>query len=150
LLASLIVMGAALLGVSAIANAAGPVARAAARVNAKDEAKLHFVHASGSTLIDEGHATGTFPGYVKITFTYNGSPNVGAQFTIYRSEGSIRVRASGTLSSPTNPSPSFKGNVTIIGGSGRYAHAHGGGQLYGVFYRRSYALVVQVQGTVYY
>jgi hypothetical protein len=140
----------ALLGLSISAQAAGPRARAAHRVNAKEEARLHFMRASGSTLIDEGHATGTIPGYVKISFTYTGSPNVSAQFTIYGSSGSLRVKASGKLSNPSSPSPSFKGSLSITGGSGRYAHAHGSGTLYGVFYRRSYGIVVQVLGTVYY
>lgn len=138
------------LGTTASAQATGPMAKAAHRLSAKDEAKLHYVRASGSSLIDEGKASGTIPGTVRIDFTYTGSPNVGAQFTIYGSSGSLRVHASGKLSSPTNPKPSFKGNLSIVGGSGRYAHAHGSGTLYGVFYRRSYGLVVQVQGTVYY
>jgi hypothetical protein len=132
------------------AQATGPTAKAAGRVSAKDEAKLHFVRASGSTLIDEGKAIGTIPGRVRIGFTYTGSPDVAAHFTIYASRGSLRVGASGRLSSPTNPKPSFKGNLSIAGGTGRYAHAHGSGTLYGVFYRRSYGIVVQVRGTVYY
>jgi hypothetical protein len=40
--------------------------------------------------------------------------------------------------------------MTITGGSGRYAHAHGGGELFGVYYRRSYALTVQAIGKLPY
>jgi hypothetical protein len=139
------------LAVSGIpAQAAGPRARAARTINVKDEAKLHFVKSSGSTLIDEGNATGTIPGKVRIVFTYNGSPNVSSQLTIYGSGGSLHVRASGKLSSPTNPKPSFKGSLTVTGGTGRYAHAGGTGTLYGVFNRRTYAMVVQAQGPVHY
>lgn len=140
----------ALFATSLSALAAGPSARTARSVVVKDEAKLHFVKSSGSTLSDEGSATGTFPGKVKIVFTYTGSPNVSSQLTIYGSGGSIRVRASGKLSSPTNPKPSFKGALTVTGGSGRYSHVHGSGALYGVFNRRTYALVVQAQGTIHY
>jgi hypothetical protein len=139
-----------LTGMSISAQAAGPDARAAHSLTVKDEAKLRFVKSSGSTLSDEGPATGTIPGKVKIVFTYTGSPTVGSQLTIYGSSGSIRVRASGKLSSPTNPKPSFKGGLTITGGSGRYSHAHGSGTLYGVFNRRTYAMVVQAQGTIHY
>jgi hypothetical protein len=116
----------------------------------KDEGILRFVKSSGSTLIDEGHASGTIPGNVRIRFIYNGNPNVSAQITIYGAHGTIQVRASGRLSSPTNPNPSFSGTLTITGGSGRYRHAHGSGRLYGVFHRRSYSMIVQTQGTLHY
>ncbi len=133
-----------------LAGAAGPTARTARSLTVKDEAKLHFVKSSGSTLFDEGNASGTIPGKIKISFTYTGSPTVSSAFTISTSSGAIRVRASGRLSSPTSPTPSFKGQLTVIGGSGRYAHAGGGGALYGVFNRRTYAITVQARGTVHY
>jgi hypothetical protein len=140
----------ALAPIGAGATAPRPVARAAHSLSVKDEAKLHFVKSSGSTLIDEGSTTGTIPGRVRIVFTYNGSPNVSSQLTIYGHSGSLRVHASGKLSSPTNPKPSFKGSLSVSGGSGAYAHASGKGTLYGVFNRRSYAMVVQTQGTIAY
>jgi hypothetical protein len=135
-------------GASTAATAAS--AHSAASVTVKDEGNLRFVKSSGSTLIDEGHATGTIPGNVRILFTYNGDPNVSARITIYGRHGTIRVRASGRLSSPTNPNPSFSGTLTITGGSGRYTHARGSGKLYGVFHRRSYAMTVQTRGTLHY
>jgi hypothetical protein len=122
----------------------------AATLNVRDESNLRFVKSSGSTLIDEGHATGTIPGKVRARFVYNGNPNVSAQITIYGAHGTIQVRASGWLSSPTNPNPSFSGTLTITGGSGRYSHAHGSGKMYGVFHRRSYGLIVQTLGTLHY
>jgi len=108
------------------------------------------VRSSGSTLIDEGRASGTIPGNVRIRFIYNGEPNVGAVITIYGAHGTLQVRASGRLSSPTSPNPSFSGTLSIVGGSGRYSHAHGSGKLYGVFHRRGYGMIVQTQGTVSY
>jgi hypothetical protein len=139
-----------LLACAASASAAGPSAVPARSLGVKDEAKLHLVHSSGSTLIDEGTATGTIPGTVKLEFTYDGSPTVSATFTISAHGSSLRVKASGKLSSPTNPRPSFAGTITVIGGRGRYSHAKGTGKLYGVFYRRSYNMTVQTQGTVEY
>lgn len=139
-----------LLAAALPAQAVAVRASSAASLSVKDEGNLHFVKSSGSTLIDEGHANGTIPGNVRIRFVYNGNPNVSAQFTIYGHSGNIQVRATGRLSSPTNPNPSFSGTLTITGGSGRYAHAHGGGKLYGVFHRRSYGMTVQTQGTVHY
>jgi hypothetical protein len=133
-----------------VGSAAAIGARSATTLTVKDEGNLRFVKSSGSTLIDEGHASGTIPGNVRIRFTYNGNPNVSAQITIYGAHGTLQVRASGRLSSPTNPNPSFSGTLTITGGSGRYSHARGTGKLYGVFHRRSYGMIVQTQGTVHY
>jgi hypothetical protein len=125
-------------------------ATAASSISVKDEGYLRLVKSSGALLIDEGKAHGTIPGTVKIHFVYNGNPIVSAQITIYGRAGSIRAQASGRLSSPTSASPSFGGTLTIDGGSGRYAHARGAGHLYGVFYRRSYAMTVQTLGTLRY
>lgn len=132
------------------ASATTPTASVASSVSVKDEGYLRLVKSSGSLLIDEGPAHGTIPGTVKIHFVYNGDPTVSAQITIYGHAGSIQAQATGRLSSPTSSSPSFEGTLTIDGGSGRYAHAHGSGQLYGVFYRRSYAMTVQTRGTLRY
>jgi hypothetical protein len=148
---ALIVLIAVVLALEAGAPASGDsLAHAARAVSVKDEGRLHLVKSSGSLLIDEGTASGSFPGRSLVRFTYNGSPSVTAQITIYGHFGNIQARAAGQLSSPTSPSPSFRGTLTISGGSGRYAHASGSGHLYGIFYRRSYAMVVQTEGTLHY
>jgi hypothetical protein len=116
----------------------------------KDEGHLKLVKSSGSLLIDEGPASGSLPGKVRVRFVYNGSPTVSAQITITGREGSISARANGRLSSLTSASPSFQGVLTIGAASGRYAGAHGSGHLYGVFYRRTYSMTVQTQGTLHY
>jgi len=134
-----------LLGLSCAAQAS-----AAHVFKIRDEGHLHFIKSSGSQLIDEGHSSGTFPGIARVRFTYNGNPIVAAQFTIYGRYGTIVGRANGRLSNPTSTSPSLRGSLTITGGSGRYAHASGGGELFGVFYRRSYALTVQTIATLHY
>jgi len=141
-------------GLFALAPASGlaraPRARSAASVTVRDEGHLRFVKSSGSVLYDEGYAHGTLPGNVKIRFLYDGNPSVSAQITIYGHSGTIQAHGSGALSDPTSASPSFKGTLTITHGSGRYARARGGGALYGVFYRRSYAITVQTEGTLHY
>jgi hypothetical protein len=119
-------------------------------LNIRDQGNLRFVRASGSLLLDEGRVTGTFPGSVKVRFLYNGEPNVSARFTITGKGGSISARGTGRLSSPTSPAPSFRGRMTITGGTGRYEHIRGGGELFGVFNRRSYALTVQAVGKLPY
>lgn len=135
---------------TALALTAAGGAMAAAVLNVRDEGKLRFVTSYGSELIDEGPATGTVPGRVKVHFVYNGDPNVSARFTIYAAAGTISGSGRATLSDPTSPKPSFSGTFQATGGSGRYAHVHGGGGLYGVFTRRGYGLVVQTVGRLPY
>ena len=144
-------LSAALLAVVSPVRASGTErAHASRSVSVKDEGRLRLVKSSGSLLIDEGPASGTIPGKVRVRFTYDGNPTVNAQITIYGHAGDIEAQGGGRLSSPTSSSPSFAGTLTIRGGSGRYAHASGSGHLYGVFYRRSYAMVVQTEGTLRY
>jgi hypothetical protein len=143
-------VAAAVLGTSAWAQSDTPSAHAAGVLNVRDEGRLRYVKSSGSVIIDEGRVSGTFPGRVKVRFLYNGEPTVGARFTITGSHGSISARGTARLSSPTSPSPSFHGSMSITSGTGRYAHVHGGGELYGVYYRRSYGLTVQAIGKLPY
>jgi len=148
-------MGAGILVLAGVGGASGSAsggsaARAARVLSVRDEGRLHFTKSSGELIIDEGRASGSFPGWIRVRFLYNGEPTVSAHFTISGAGGSITARGSGRLSSPTSPSPSFHGGMTVTGGSGRYAHVHGGGELYGVYYRRSYALTVQAIGKLPY
>jgi hypothetical protein len=115
-----------------------------------DEGSLGFKSSSGSRIVDEGHAKGTLPGWVKVRLTYNGNPTVYARFTIYTRGGSVNGHATGTVSNPNSTNPSFRGSLTITGGSGRYAHAGGSGELFGVFHRQSFALTVQAIGKLRY
>jgi hypothetical protein len=144
------VSAAALVLVASNAAAGGRRAHASHTVSVKDESHLKFVHSSGSMLVDEGPATGTIPGKTRVTFAYNGNPNVSAQIVIYGHAGRIYAHGGGRLSNPSSASPSFKGSLKITGGTGRYSHANGSGTLYGVFYRRSYGLVVQTEGSLHY
>jgi hypothetical protein len=150
LLGTAALLGTTALPILASSATAHPRGTSASSLRVKDEGHLHLVKSSGSLLIDEGSASGTIPGRVKVWFTYNGNPTVSAQITIYGRSGSIDAHGSGRLSSPTSPSPSFNGTLTISGGSGRYARSKGSGHLYGVFYRRSYGMTVQTEGSLHY
>jgi hypothetical protein len=132
-----------------LANAAGTVnANAAATVNVKDEGHLHLVDSSGSELAEEGPVSGTIPGKVKVSF--NIGATITAKFTIYaKSGGSINGHGGGSLHS-TSTISSFGGSLTVTGGSGRYAHAHGSGKLYGSINRKTDALTVTTVGELHY
>lgn len=124
------------------------VAHVARTLNATDEAHLHYIHSSGSQLIETGTATGTLPG------SMNAHVSIGATITgtfaiIVHGGGSIKGHGS-AVPSGSGTYESFHGTLTVTGGTGRYAHAHGQAKLYGTFNRRTYALVVQTTGHLSY
>lgn len=130
-----------------VAYASAHAAHAARALKASDTAHLHYISAKGSTLIEEGKASGTLPGSMKIRF------NVGAtfsgSFTIFAHGGTITGHGSATPHG-AGVSESFAGSLTVTGGAGRYAHAHGRAGLSGTFNRNSYALSIQTSGTLSY
>ncbi len=136
-------------GLTGLARGA-PRARSARTQGVRDEGSLRFVNSSGSDLLDEGTLTGSIPGRARVSFTYDGSPDVTAHFRIYARTGTIVGWGRGHLNNPNSPRPSFRGSLTITGGSRAYAHARGSGELFGVFDRRSYGLRVQTIGRLRY
>lgn len=125
-------------------------AHAARTLRVHDEGALHFLSAEATLIVDEGRMSGTLPGRSRVYFTYNGSPNVSARFVIHAAGGTVDGRAICLLHNPNSPTPSFRGALRITGGSGRYAHARGNGELFGIFHRRGYGLIVQAVGGLRY
>jgi len=131
--------------------ALAPVATATRTIYVHDEGRLHYTGSSGSLLHEEGAATGNLPGKLNVHFLYTGSLTVTARFTITGNGWSLIGHGTGTMHNPNTPSPSFRGAMLITGGTGRYAHAHATGELFGVFYRHAhYALTVQTLGELHY
>jgi hypothetical protein len=137
----------ALCWVAASARGEASRARAAHVLKATDTAHLHYISGSGSTLEEEGKATGTLPGSMRVRL------DVGTTFTgtfkIYASGGSIEGHGSAEPHG-SGIYESFAGTLTVTHGTGRYAHAHGKGGLYGTFNRKNYALVVKTTGSLAY
>lgn len=138
------------LAVSALSFALQITPATAAHTTVRDEGNLHFLSDEATLIVDEGSLSGTLPGSGRVYFTYNGSPNVSARFTIHAPGGNVYGAAKCRLSNPNSLTPSFRGALAIVGGSGRYAHARGSGELFGVFHRRGYGLVVQAIGKLSY
>jgi hypothetical protein len=126
-----------------------PIAAHASRaLSVNDTGNLHLLNASGAILSEAGPVSGTLPGSTKVRL--NVGENVTATFTIYaRGGGSITGHGVAALHSSGRYS-SFGGTLTVRRGTGRYAHAHGAGKLYGVIDRRTDALTVQTSGTLHY
>jgi hypothetical protein len=126
---------------------ASAVARTARTLSATDTAHLRYVSSAGSLLNDEGTATGSLPGSMRVHLnlgaTFTGS------FTIYTSGGSIKGHGS-AIPHGSGTYESFAGTLTVTGGTGRYARARGQGHLYGTFNRGNYALVIKTTGSLTY
>ncbi len=139
------------LAAAALSLATQPAAALAAHTTSvRDEGSLHFLSDEATLIVDEGSLSGTLPGTGRVYFTYNGSPNVSAHFTIRTRGGNVYGAAKCRLNNPNSPTPSFRGALVILGGSGRYAHARGSGELFGVFHRHGYGLIVQAIGRLSY
>jgi hypothetical protein len=123
------------------------LARAAHVLAATDAANLHYVSASGSLLLDEGKASGTLPGSMRVHL--NLGTTFTSTFTIFASGGSISGRGSAKPHG-FGKYESFAGTLIVTGGTGRYARAHGRGRFYGTFNRSNYALVVKTTGSLTY
>jgi hypothetical protein len=125
-------------------------AHSARLLKVNDSGHLHLLHAYGEVIEEEGKASGTLPGIVFVHMTV-GAANVTASFTI-RSEGggSIEGHGEAALHSSGRYS-SFAGTLSVSHGTGRYAHAHGQGKLYGTIERtKTKHLTVQTIGTLDY
>jgi hypothetical protein len=122
-------------------------ARAASSVRLSIVAHLHYVAAKGSYLLEEGTASGPLAGRVKAQIRV--TADISGSFTFYPRGGSLRGVGSGTLRE-SGTYASFGGNLKILGGTGRYAHASGHGGLYGVYDRRTLGVTVQTTGSLSY
>jgi hypothetical protein len=148
-LCAMVIPATAMSIVPAVADGAHPheSARIARVLSATDTARLRYIKASGSLLLEEGRATGTLPGTMRVRL--NVGPTLSGSFTITTRFGSIKGRGSATPHG-SGTVESFAGTLVASGGTGRYAHARGHAGLYGTFNRDTYALTVQTTGKLSY
>jgi hypothetical protein len=144
----LAVAGAAL-ALTAAGTDAASVAHQAHVVSVNDTGDLKLLHASGEILSEEGSVTGTLPGSAKVRLDVG--TTIRASFTI-KPDGGGSISGTGRAT-PTSSGryTSFAGTLSVTAGTGRYAHAHGTGKLYGKIERVHDTLTVQTrEGTLDY
>jgi hypothetical protein len=145
LLASIVLAATATLGTSPAGAAAR--ARVARTISGADSAHLHLLHQNESLLFEEGKATGVLPGRMRAQLTV--AQQYSGTCTIYTNGGSVTGHGIATPHG-TGRFQSFKGTLTITGGTGRFRGAHGHTGLYGTFDRRTFSLVIQTTGNFSY
>lgn len=125
-----------------------PAATAGSPQTVKDAAYLHLIDGGGTALTEQGTATGTIPGTVRVSLTLH-AYTASASFTIDGQGGDISGHATGKLKFGKGGYDSFAGAATMIHGTGRYAHAAGTGTFYGSVNRANYKMSVQVVGQLH-
>lgn len=106
-------------------------------------ARLHLVRAEGATLFERGSVGGALRG--SAVASLNTGPTFIASFTIRTASGSITGHGSARPHG-IGRYQSFSGTLLVTRGTRLYAHASGRTGLYGVFDRRTDAVVIQAAG----
>jgi len=142
-MACCVILGSAAVGAKGLAHAG-----AARALSGDDDAILHLVHVDGSTLYEEGRASGSLPGavhaWLDIGATFTG------RFVFYTRSGELIGRGSATPHQGRYPYESFSGSAEITGGTSRYTHVRGRLGFYGVLNRKGDAVQLQTRGTLAY
>jgi hypothetical protein len=128
------------------AGASGSTARAARTVSISDTAHLHRTSSHGFNLYEAGSASGSLGGSISLHLDVVSTNRVTAALTVYPHGGSISGSASGSYRNE-GATASFSGTLSVTGGSGSYAHAHGSGLTFsGTIERTNDAVTVHVSG----
>jgi hypothetical protein len=125
-----------------------PRASAAREVDLQETGYLHAVGEPGDTIVEQGHATGTYDCSITVTLTIVAANHVTARFTVEPHGGSVTGAGSGRFVQQ-GADGYFGGTVAITHGTGDYAHASGANiGVSGVVDRETFALTVHVHGKI--
>jgi hypothetical protein len=126
-----------------------PLAWAAREVSLQETGHLRAVGEPGTTIIEQGRATGTFNGSIAGRLTIVSANKVTATFTVRPSGGSITGRGSVRFEQQ-GADGYFGGTISITRGTGSFAHASGANVgISGVISRETFALTVHVHGKIH-
>jgi hypothetical protein len=110
--------------------------------------QLRLTSKHGFTLNERGSATGTIRGTIYVHLTIVSTSRVSAEVNIYPNGGSVTGYATAGYRRGSQ-SASFSGSMSIVRGTGSYAHAHGSNLSFsGTIQRSNNAIAVHISGRV--
>lgn len=125
----------------------GSQALAAGAISLNESARLHLTSRHGFTLDEQGSASGSVSGPMYVHLTIVSTTRVIAEVNFYPHGGSITGKATASYRRGSSTA-GFSGTLSIVRGTGSYAHVHGSGLSFNGTIRRSdEAIAVQVRGT---
>lgn len=128
---------------------AGSPAGVARTISLNETGRLHLTSKHNFTLNEEGSASGSAAGTIYVHLTAVSSSRVTAEVNIYPHGGSLSGRGTGSYRR-SGAIASFSGSMSIVGGTGSYAHVHGSGLSFsGTIQETNHdAITVHVSGRV--
>jgi hypothetical protein len=112
-------------------------------------ASLHLVRKSGSTLYEQGTATGTLPGSVTARFETSITKVTGSVTFYPRGGGTLTINVVGYPTS-VGSLARFSGSLAVRSGTGRFSNAVGSGTFSGTVNRRTWAATVTARAQLRY
>jgi hypothetical protein len=133
---------------SAAPVAAGAIGQEARTIYLSDSGHLHLTsHPRAFILNESGTATGTIRGPLYIHLHIVSTNRVTAEVNVYPRNGSLTGHASASYRSGAGSVATFSGTMSVVGGSGAYAHAHASALSFsGTIARSNDAVTVHVSG----
>jgi hypothetical protein len=131
-------------------GAPATIATAARTMSLSDSGHLHLSSHKGFTLNEVGSASGTISGSLYLHLHVVSTNRVSAELSVYPSGSSMTGVASGSYRN-NGSTASFTGTMSIVRGTGKYAHARGSGLSFsGTVQRSNDAVTVHVSGKLTY
>ena len=123
-------------------------AHAARTISLNEYGSLRLTSKQEFTLNERGAAMGTIPGTIYVHLRIVSTSRVSAEISIYPSHGSVTGYATASYHRGSETA-NFQGSMSIVRGTGTYAHAHGSGLSFsGTIQRVGDAITVRVSGRV--
>lgn len=143
-----IAVSASIVALTAQGTLASPVAHVAREQSVTDRTYLRLVGSPGTEITEKGTSYGTYRGSVQSHLKFAGG-HISGNFVLHTHGGIVRGNTNGTVvGKSAQPVVSFAGTVSIIGGTGSFAHASGQLHLKGSIRRSNYEIYEETSGRV--
>jgi hypothetical protein len=140
------VVAAGALALVGVAGASGSTAHAARTVSLNDTGNLHKTSKQGFNLYESGGVSGSVSGSISMHLKLIGTTKFTAELTVHPKGSSVSGKASGSYR-VNGGTATCSGTLSITGGSGSYAGAHGSGISFsGKIQRSNDSVTVHVNG----